>query len=61
MRCRQLDQRIPWMDGEDDLEILNSCCVDLIRISRWIDDEEERTKGKGEMGVQYVVLDMGDE
>jgi hypothetical protein len=49
------------MDGEDDLEILNSCCVDLIRISRWIDDEEERTKGKGEMGVQYVVLDMGDE
>nr|CAB3501951.1 unnamed protein product [Digitaria exilis] len=29
------------------------------RISRWIDDEEERTKGKGEMGVQYVVLDMG--
>nr|CAB3502936.1 unnamed protein product [Digitaria exilis] len=29
------------------------------RISRWIDDEEERTKGKGEMAVQYVVLDMG--
>ncbi|XP_066400130.1 sulfate transporter 3.1-like [Miscanthus floridulus] len=29
------------------------------RISRWIDEEEERTKGKGEMGVQYVVLDMG--
>jgi sulfate transporter 3 len=32
----------------------------LIRISRWIDDKE-RTKGKGEMGVQYVVLDMGGE
>ncbi|XP_062209958.1 sulfate transporter 3.1-like [Phragmites australis] len=29
------------------------------RISRWIDDEEERTKGKSETGVQYVVLDMG--
>ncbi|XP_062216741.1 sulfate transporter 3.1-like [Phragmites australis] len=29
------------------------------RISRWIDDEEEHTKGKGEMDVQYVVLDMG--
>ncbi|PAN51466.1 hypothetical protein PAHAL_9G596500 [Panicum hallii] len=29
------------------------------RISRWIDEEEERTQGKGEMGVQYVVLDMG--
>jgi sulfate transporter 3 len=28
------------------------------RISRWIDDEEERTKGKGETVVQYVVLDM---
>uniref|UniRef100_A0A0A9E5E7 STAS domain-containing protein n=1 Tax=Arundo donax TaxID=35708 RepID=A0A0A9E5E7_ARUDO len=29
------------------------------RISRWIDDEEELTKGKRETGVQYVVLDMG--
>ncbi|KAK3150551.1 hypothetical protein QOZ80_3AG0234650 [Eleusine coracana subsp. coracana] len=29
------------------------------RISRWIDDEEERTQGKGETAVQYVVLDMG--
>uniref|UniRef100_A0A0A9E6C8 STAS domain-containing protein n=1 Tax=Arundo donax TaxID=35708 RepID=A0A0A9E6C8_ARUDO len=29
------------------------------RISRWIDEEEERTKGKGKTGVQYVVLDMG--
>ncbi|KAG8096030.1 hypothetical protein GUJ93_ZPchr0013g36568 [Zizania palustris] len=29
------------------------------RISRWIDDEEDTTKEKGEMGVQYVVLDMG--
>ncbi|ONL93823.1 Sulfate transporter 3.1 [Zea mays] len=29
------------------------------RISRWIDDEEERTKSQGEMGVRYVVLDMG--
>ncbi|GJN30357.1 hypothetical protein PR202_gb18654 [Eleusine coracana subsp. coracana] len=29
------------------------------RISRWIDDEEERTQGKGETPVQYVVLDMG--
>jgi sulfate transporter 3 len=29
------------------------------RISRWIDDEEERTGAKGETGVQYVVLDMG--
>ncbi|KAG2543315.1 hypothetical protein PVAP13_9NG738700 [Panicum virgatum] len=28
------------------------------RILRWIDEEEERTQGKGEMGVQYVVLDM---
>jgi len=31
----------------------------MVRISRWIDEEEERTQGKGEMGVQYVVLDMG--
>ncbi|KAL6901806.1 hypothetical protein ACP4OV_004682 [Aristida adscensionis] len=29
------------------------------RISRWVDEEEERTKAQGEMGVQYVVLDMG--
>jgi sulfate transporter 3 len=28
---------------------------------RWIDEEEERAKGEGEMGVQYVVLDMGGE
>lgn len=50
------------MDGEDDdLHILNPSCVDLIRISRWIDDDEERTKANGEMGVQYVVLDMGGE
>ena len=47
------------MDGEDDLEILPVFA--LVRISRWIDEEEERTKGKGEMGVQYVVLDMGGE
>jgi sulfate transporter 3 len=33
----------------------------MVRISRWIDEEEERTQGKGEMGVQYVVLDMGGE
>jgi len=33
----------------------------LIRISRWNDDEEEHTKGKGKIGVQYVVLDMGGE
>lgn len=29
------------------------------RISRWIDDEEERQKVKGESGLQYVILDMG--
>lgn len=29
------------------------------RILRWIDEEEDRTKAKSEMGVQYVVLDMG--
>ncbi|CAD6233084.1 unnamed protein product [Miscanthus lutarioriparius] len=29
------------------------------RISRWNDKEEERTKGKGEIGVQYIVLNMG--
>jgi len=33
----------------------------MVRILRWIDEEEERTQGKGEMGVQYVVLDMGGE
>lgn len=39
-----------------------TCCVGLLsRISRWIDDEEERTKSQGEMGVRYVVLDMGGE
>uniref|UniRef100_A0A0D9VPU7 STAS domain-containing protein n=1 Tax=Leersia perrieri TaxID=77586 RepID=A0A0D9VPU7_9ORYZ len=29
------------------------------RIARWIDEEEDQCKEKGEMGVQYVVLDMG--
>ncbi|CAL4920877.1 unnamed protein product [Urochloa decumbens] len=29
------------------------------RILRWINEEEERSKENGEMGVQYVVLDMG--
>uniref|UniRef100_J3LK86 STAS domain-containing protein n=2 Tax=Oryza brachyantha TaxID=4533 RepID=J3LK86_ORYBR len=29
------------------------------RIARWIDDEEDQRKEKGDMGVQYVVLDMG--
>jgi sulfate transporter 3 len=29
------------------------------RIARWIDDEEDQCKEKGEMGIQYVVLDMG--
>ncbi|KAL3645225.1 hypothetical protein CASFOL_010405 [Castilleja foliolosa] len=28
------------------------------RISRWIDDEEEKIKSSGETGLQYVVLDM---
>lgn len=29
------------------------------RISRWIDDDQERTAAKAEMSAQYVVLDMG--
>ncbi|KAL5218131.1 hypothetical protein ABZP36_018815 [Zizania latifolia] len=29
------------------------------RISRWIDDEDDQAKENGQMGVQYVVLDMG--
>ncbi|XP_052147692.1 sulfate transporter 3.1-like [Oryza glaberrima] len=29
------------------------------RIARWIDDEEDQCKEKGEMQFQYVVLDMG--
>ncbi|KAG8389310.1 hypothetical protein BUALT_Bualt02G0216100 [Buddleja alternifolia] len=28
------------------------------RISRWIDDEEDRIKSTGETGLQYVILDM---
>ncbi|XP_042006933.1 sulfate transporter 3.1-like [Salvia splendens] len=28
------------------------------RITRWIDEEEERIKASGETGLQYVVLDM---
>ncbi|KAL6502872.1 Sulfate transporter 3.1 [Orobanche hederae] len=28
------------------------------RITRWIDDEEEKLKSSGETGLQYVVLDM---
>ncbi|XP_073150764.1 sulfate transporter 3.1-like [Henckelia pumila] len=28
------------------------------RISRWIDDEEERIKSSGETGLQYIILDM---
>ncbi|KAI8522945.1 hypothetical protein RHMOL_Rhmol13G0036300 [Rhododendron molle] len=29
------------------------------RISRWIDEEEDRVKSSGETSLQYVVLDMG--
>ncbi|XP_072980589.1 sulfate transporter 3.1-like [Typha angustifolia] len=29
------------------------------RISRWIDEEEEKLKSKGETSLQYVILDMG--
>ncbi|KAJ8559321.1 hypothetical protein K7X08_003379 [Anisodus acutangulus] len=29
------------------------------RISRWIDDEEEKLKSSGETTLQYVILDMG--
>lgn len=29
------------------------------RISRWIDEEEDKLKCSGEMGLQYVILDMG--
>ncbi|KAF7804728.1 sulfate transporter 3.1 [Senna tora] len=28
------------------------------RITRWIDDEEDRIKGMGETNLQYVILDM---
>ncbi|XP_047948703.1 sulfate transporter 3.1-like [Salvia hispanica] len=28
------------------------------RITRWIDEEEERIKASGETGLQYIVLDM---
>ncbi|PIN24779.1 Sulfate/bicarbonate/oxalate exchanger SAT-1 and related transporters (SLC26 family) [Handroanthus impetiginosus] len=28
------------------------------RISRWIDDEEDKIKSSGEIGLQYVILDM---
>ncbi|KAL0370486.1 UNVERIFIED_CONTAM: Sulfate transporter 3.1 [Sesamum angustifolium] len=28
------------------------------RISRWIDDEEDKLKASGETGLQYVILDM---
>ncbi|GFZ19718.1 sulfate transporter 3;2 [Actinidia rufa] len=29
------------------------------RISRWIDEEEDKLKPSGETGLQYVILDMG--
>jgi len=29
------------------------------RISRWIDEEEDRLKSSGESSLQYVILDMG--
>lgn len=29
------------------------------RISRWIDEEEDRLKSSGETSLQYVILDMG--
>lgn len=30
-----------------------------IRISRWMDEEEEKLQSKGEIGIQYVILDLG--
>lgn len=33
----------------------------MCRISRWIDEEEDRLKSSGETSLQYVVLDMGGE
>jgi hypothetical protein len=33
----------------------------VLRISRWIDDEEDRIKAAGEERLQCVVLDMGGE
>ncbi|KAL0390976.1 UNVERIFIED_CONTAM: Sulfate transporter 3.1 [Sesamum calycinum] len=30
------------------------------RISRWIDDEEDKLKASGETGLQYVILDMSE-
>ncbi|XP_064995642.1 sulfate transporter 3.1-like [Musa acuminata AAA Group] len=29
------------------------------RISRWMDEEEEKLQSKGEIGIQYVILDLG--
>lgn len=28
------------------------------RITRWIDEEEERIKATGETSLQYVIIDM---
>ncbi|URD76376.1 STAS domain [Musa troglodytarum] len=29
------------------------------RISRWMDEEEEKLQSKGEIGIHYVILDLG--
>lgn len=33
--------------------------ISIYRLSRWIDEEEDKIKDKGEDTLQYVILDMG--
>lgn len=32
--------------------------MNLVRIIRWIDDEEDRLKANGETSLHYIILDM---
>ncbi|RRT55843.1 hypothetical protein BHM03_00039826, partial [Ensete ventricosum] len=34
-------------------------CDSPFRISRWMDEEEEKLQSKGEIGIVYVILDLG--
>jgi len=41
--------------------LTNKKTVIVHRISRWIDEEEDRIKDTGETSLNYVILDMSGE
>lgn len=42
-----------------ELKYLQGLVFAAVRISRWIDEEEDKLKATGETSLQYVILDMG--